>query len=611
MNMFQSIAQSFHQDLLAFKPFFSISKRKAWNQLDGVLKEALVLEGEKYLDYTFPSLPATLFLQFTRTGNRTLYEAPYFKKRNALNALVLAECVENKGRFLDDILNGIWSLCEESAWYLPAHNSYLRNTPNLPLPDVTRPIIELFACETGAQLAMFYYLLKDVLDPISPFIITRIEYELSHRIITPYLNEHFWWMGNGDEPMCNWTIWCTQNILLTAFLTPQTDENRKRIFQKAATSIDSFLKDYDEDGCCDEGAQYYHHAGLCLFNALEILNAISQNAFSSLYEKEKIKNIAAYISNVHVSGPYYINFADCSPKAGLAGVREFLFGKRTSNYNLMNLAAAHYQVQALPQLTEEINLFYRIQSIFTHSEITAYHQMPLSKQDLYYASVGLFIARDSHYVLAVKAGDNADSHNHNDTGSVILYKDGKPFLIDVGVESYTQKTFSPRRYEIWTMQSDYHNLPTINGIMEQDGASFKATDVHTSFSYKESLITMELSTAYPKSCEVESYKRQVILEKEKEIRITDCFTSSNPCQVVLNLMTYEKPILIESFDSPVNLSHSLQIGDLGTIRLENRFTHLEIETIPITDERLQTCWEHELYRIRITLDQPIMTLCIQ
>ena len=38
----------------------------------------------------------------------------------------------------------------------------------------------------------------------------------------------------------------------------------------------------------------------------------------------------------------------------------------------------------------------------------------------------LFIARDSSFCLAVKAGDNDDNHNHNDTGSLTLYKNGKP-----------------------------------------------------------------------------------------------------------------------------------------------------------------------------------------
>ncbi len=113
---------------------------------------------------------------------------------------------------------------------------------------------------------MIDYLLGDKLDGISPKIRSRIHQELDFRIITPYLNEHFWWMGHGDEPMNNWTIWCTQNILFTFFLTPQSDASRKKAFQKANVSIDYFLKEYGDDGCCDEGALYYRHSGLCLFN---------------------------------------------------------------------------------------------------------------------------------------------------------------------------------------------------------------------------------------------------------------------------------------------------------------------------------------------------------
>ncbi|MFR2781088.1 MAG: heparinase II/III family protein [Clostridium sp.] len=81
---------------------------------------------------------------------------------------------------------------------------------------------------------------------------------------------------------------------------------------------------------------------------------------------------------------------------------------------------------------------------------------------MFYPSTGLFIARDSRFCLAVKAGDNDDSHNHNDTGSFTIYKDGKPLFADIGVETYQAKTFSPQRYEIWTMQSAYHNLPPLS-----------------------------------------------------------------------------------------------------------------------------------------------------
>ena len=43
------------------------------------------------------------------------------------------------------------------------------------------------------------------------------------------------------------------------------------------------------------------------------------------------------------------------------------------------------------------------------------------------------------FYVAAKGGHNAESHNHNDVGSFIVYADGYPALIDVGVEAYTAK----------------------------------------------------------------------------------------------------------------------------------------------------------------------------
>ena len=197
-----------------------------------------------------------------------------------------------------------------------AHNSYIRDTPQLPLPDTTRPIVDLFAAETGALLALTRYLLPDELDTAASGITARMERELNARILTPYFTSHFWWMGNGAEPMCNWTSWCTQNVLLTVFLLPTTQQQRQAAVKQAAYSLDCFLKDYGADGCCNEGAQYYRHAGLTLWGCLEILSSIVPEAFSPLFHEPKIKNIAEYICNVHVEGPYYLNFGDCSPLPG-------------------------------------------------------------------------------------------------------------------------------------------------------------------------------------------------------------------------------------------------------------------------------------------------------
>jgi hypothetical protein len=597
--MFIELAKQYIGNFTNFNPFATINYLPSWDSLDSKLQSKLITLGETYLDYHFTALSATSFMEFTRTGNRTNYEELYFNKRRAINALVIAECIENNGRFMDAIINGIFSLCEESAWQLPAHNSYTRDTPQLILPDATLPVLDLFSCETGSLLAMVKYLLSERLNEISPFIVKRMEHELHTRIITPYLTCHFWWMGNGDEPMCNWTIWCTQNILITAFLSDLSLEDKNAIFLNACQSVDYFLKEYGEDGCCDEGAQYYRHAGLCLFNTLEVLNAVSDNHFSPLYQEEKIKNIALYIINVHVSDEYYINFADCSPIAGRAGVREFLFGKRINNIPLMKFAAMDYKSTKDTLLSLEINLFYRVQAAFTDALISSYNTSgTIQYNDLFYSSVGLFKVHDAATCLAVKAGDNDDSHNHNDTGSFTIYKNKKPMFIDIGVESYSKKTFSPQRYEIWTMQSSFHNLPEIDNTMQMNGPDYRAVDVKTYFDDKSASISMNIAPAYPIEG-LEYYNRTITLNKNKNIILEDSWSGCN--NVVLNLLTYDKPVIHNTI---------LTVGNLGSAEIigGGDFT---IEEIPITDPRLQITWKHNIYRTQITAISNSLTIIIK
>src|SRR6185437_8395270 len=79
--------------------------------------------------------------------------------------------------------------------------------------------------------------------------------------------------------------------------------------------------------------------------------------------------------------------------------------------------------------------------------------------------------------LACHGGTNGESHNHNDVGDFIIYKGGRPVIIDVGSGTYTARTFSGHRYDLWFNTSAYHNLPTINGYQQGTGLAYAATDV--------------------------------------------------------------------------------------------------------------------------------------
>ena len=572
--------------------------RAAWAALPGAARWKAAGDAALQDADTLPRLPLSLWLRFTQKGDRTAWEHAYFARRRTLCALVMAEAVTGAGTYLPAIADTAWAICEESAWQLPAHNSYIRDTPQLPLPDVTRPIVDLFAAETGALIATVYGLLGAVLDGYAPGFFVRLKDEVERRVLAPYRTAHFWWMGSGEEPMCNWTPWCTQNVLLAAAQCAPA-ETLPVYVKQAAYSIDCFLKDYGGDGCCSEGAQYYRHAALTMFNALDLLCRIAPGVFDDVWAEPKIRNMAEYIVNMHIAGPYYLNFADCSPLAGARGVREFLFGQRVASAPLMTLAARDW-ADALhqpdpdrlhhPDDSEGINLYYHIQTALAEQKVLAFAQSaaPTLPRDVWYPSVGILVCRRGAYALGAKAGNNADSHNHNDVGSVTLYKNGAPLLIDVGVETYSKKTFSPQRYEIWTMQSSWHNLPEFEPegaqYQQQPGAEFSARDVTVSDALDA--ITMDIAPTYGAVPGLGFYRRRVQLG-ESGLTVQD--ETDYPGTVALTLMSVEKPAVEGG---------TVQFGTLAAAYIKGA-ARIATEAVPITDPRLRQAWPDTLYRTRI------------
>ena len=80
------------------------------------------------------------------------------------------------------------------------------------------------------------------------------------------------------------------------------------------------------------GVEYYRHAALCLFNAVSAISAVTGGVLDGVWREEKIRNMAEYVRAMHIPrSNHYFNFADCSPAAGRAGAREFLFGKKVAS----------------------------------------------------------------------------------------------------------------------------------------------------------------------------------------------------------------------------------------------------------------------------------------
>lgn len=105
----------------AWVPFPAYADRAGWDSLTSTRKETLVKRGEKRLDYRWQMNVATDYLAYERTGERQIMENPQKANNLALSDLVLAELAEGQGRFLDQIINGVWMECERTSWVLSAH----------------------------------------------------------------------------------------------------------------------------------------------------------------------------------------------------------------------------------------------------------------------------------------------------------------------------------------------------------------------------------------------------------------------------------------------------------------------------------------------------------
>lgn len=596
-------------------PYPTIADRAGWEKIPPATRAAQIVRAEKHLNREWEMAKATTFLEFVRNGNRENYQKISYDRRVRLAELVIGECLENQGRFLDEIINAIWSICEESYWGVPAHLSMQRAGSGL--PDITEPTVDLFVAETGMMLSWTSYLVGEALDRISPLIRQRIDYEVRRRILDVNLaRDDFWWMGlDGTRTVNNWNPWICSNWLTCVLILENDPVRRVQSVNKIIKCLDQFLNPYPSDGGCDEGPTYWTRAGASLFDCLQLLASASAGKIN-IFDAPLIKNMGSYIYRVQIAEDYYINFADAAARFTPPPMLVYQYGQQIGDPVMREFGAYLTQKQGFPQ-TSVTQIFGAFPSmtrvlagLFVLPEILNATARPPQIGDTWLPELQLVNARPktgaaTGLFFAAKGGHNAESHNHNDVGNFIIYADGLPAIIDVGVETYTAKTFSPRRYEIWTMQSGYHNLPTINGISQSAGGEFKATDVRFQKSDQEVNFSLNLAQAYPATARIKFWNRSFKFEQGKQIILVDEYELEHvPSTLEFSLMTWGAPELIKDGRIRVPAPGAKNsIGELE-IQYDSRKLDVIVEPIVIEDKQLLSVWGEKVHRLKFNAPNP-------
>ncbi len=531
-------------------PYPDYADRAGWQKVFAQDAGRLITLGEGYLGYEWKIVPATAYLEYERSGNRKIMENPMDANRRALNTLILAELAEGKGRFVDQIADGLWMSCQMTSWVLSAHNP--RQSSHRALPDPREYIIDLGSAGYGATVAIAYHFFKDALAELDPSINYCIEEAVKERILDPFMDlsapvrKANWWIADQWKPgeiINNWNPWCNSNVLLCYLLMEKDQARLDAAVHRSVISADMFLNFVKSDGACEEGPSYWGHAAGKLYDYLEIMYDATGGRVS-LFDNVQIRKMGEYISRSYIGDSKVVNFADATASMVPDVCLTYRYGKSMNSAEMEDFAlyllydgkSGRFRAPAVPlgndtyrsleaasvlvEMTRKTEALNEKAASVPVEEILDGLRSAVPAVSWYPETEFCYFRDGDGNFFAAKGGFNNESHNHNDVGTFILYSGNRPVLVDAGVGTYTKKTFSSERYTIWSMQSDWHSLPAVNGVSQAFGQEYRSSDVSCNPEKRE--FSLDIGGAYPEDASCRSWKRSYRLDDGRLV-IRDSF----------------------------------------------------------------------------------------
>jgi len=313
-----------------------------------------------------------------------------------------------------------------------------------------------------------------------------------------------------------------------------------------------------------------------------------------------------YIADVHIAGNLYVNYGDAHIEASPGPELLYRFGRATGDATLAEFGAFEAKRRGLGFKGNgggPASLSRELAKVFTVQEILNAPKHDALTKDSWYPDLGLMTAREAEgstvgLYIALQAASNGRSHGHNDSGSFLVGHNGEPVFIDVGVGTYEAKTFSKDRYTIWTMQSAFHNLPTINGVMQHEGNQYRASDLHYEKTAVVTSVRANLATAYPKEAGIERWMRTFTLDRAAHrVELVENFSLTHEAPVTLSFMAAKEPVL---------QSTGVQVGAV-LLAFDAAQLKATSERIALTDSTLQHSWGEAVWRVLLTSISPVKT----
>ncbi len=297
-------------------PVATADDRAVWDReagsVDNVAIDELMRVAESERGTPWPQPLASAAARVHRDGDRDGWEQDVYARQRRLSRAAVVAAVTLEDRWIDEVADGVWLLCEQSSWCWPAHDD-TRTAHGSVLATVTDPFLDLGAGEVVGQLAWLDHLLGSQLDERYPGVRGRIRHEARQRIIHPFVHRRDWhWIGlDGD--VHNWNPWIHGNVLAAALVLldqPGDDDLRERVVRLAVEGLDRYVAVLPGDGAIDEGYAYWWNGACRALEALDLLAFATDDEWDVVGAIPALRETVAFPHRMQLGGPWYLNLAD-------------------------------------------------------------------------------------------------------------------------------------------------------------------------------------------------------------------------------------------------------------------------------------------------------------
>jgi len=509
-----------------------ITNRAAWEKLaadpafDGTITAA-----DKLLKKPLADVPDSLYLEFSKNGNRTHWQDAEFERRKRIAPYTWAEALENKGRFIPALEQTIAVLCVEKTWVYPAHDSSLANFKGL----VVYP--ELGATGLAAELAEADYILGDKLSPATRQLIHD---NVERRVLKPFRDS----LEGRRKPLhwlflkMNWNAVCVGNTVFAELALEPSRDDRALFAAAGEHYIQYFLQGFGTDGYCAEGVGYWNYG---YGHFILLTEALRQNTGGKidLLDNDRAVNGALFCRRSEILPGIYPSISDCTPGSKPAAEYVDYVDRRLGLPEHGQMRAGTGEGLALGAMLSGLP-----------ADVPVARKMDLTGSDnplcSFFPGGGVLISRNGPgaapaFAVALKGGNNDEPHNHNDVGSFSVVFGHDMVICDPGGEVYTRRTFGPHRYDSNLLNSYGHAVPIIAGQLQRPGADARGVILETNFTDAADVLKLDIRSAYDVPA-LEKLERTYTFSRgaKPSLLVNDDVKFSSPQEFETTLITWGK-----------------------------------------------------------------------